>query len=310
MTNLQTEDLNRLKQLEKLVEIMREITEAHDLEVLLKLILNKSLELVNASRGCISLVDLTTGDQSIMAHCTPSQMFRPLKLGEGVTGKALREETPIRIDDVRSPQWQGIYVPFWQDTQAELAVPILISNARIRDGRKVGWGSKPIGVINVESPTREAFSQADEYILWSLARQAAVMLDKLENERKLTSLSQFEKKIAGLQDWDAIFRIVVEAITTILGYEFVNISLIIPELKRIKSKYVVGLGKREAEEFKRLADHPLDGTDIQADIVRHREIEVPALNDQNMIRYFHSFWSRSAHKSIPPNGRFHRQSCD
>ena len=74
-------------------------------------------------------------------------------------------------------------------------------------------------------------------------------------------------------------KIVLETITTTIGYDYVNISLVNPETRRIKTEYVYGFSDKDATEFKRMADHSLNSNDIQAHIVKTRQIEVPRFDD-------------------------------
>ena len=274
------ENLTSRQRLEKLNEIVKEITETSDIDSLLKLILNRGLELVGATRGWIGVLDLKTGDLHIKTHRGDQPKLRLLKIGEGITGKALQDEKPIRAGNVRSIKWERIYVEFWEDTQSELAVPILINKAQVRVGREVTLGSKPIGVFNIESPNIQAFSQADEDCFSMLAHHAALMIERFELDQKLANLAEIERQIVGKQDWDEIIRNVMIGITNTLGYEHVNISLVKPELNRIKSEYIIGIPESKVDEFKRKANHSLDSDDIQADIVRSRAIEVPGIEDK------------------------------
>jgi signal transduction histidine kinase/putative methionine-R-sulfoxide reductase with GAF domain len=284
--NLRLEFLNR---------VAREMTEVHDVDQLLRLLLNRSLELVKSGRGSVSSFDPRTGDLNTVAHRSgPTGAYR-LELGRGITGKSLLEEKAIRVNDVRSPEWQGVYEQFWEDTHSELAIPIFISSAQIRLGHEIKSGTKPIGVLNIESPVVGAFSQDDEDILSLMTRQAAIIIERLEVDRKFANLRKIEREIAGKRDWDETIRIVLAAITNTLGYDYVNISLVDLELNRIKAKYVVGIPQEEVELFKRMADHTLDSDDIQAQIVRSRETEVPDIADP---RFDQRIYERFGHERL------------
>lgn len=289
------ENLNINLRLEKLNKITQEMTEAQSVGELLQLTLRRGLELVEAERGWVSRFDPTTGELNIVAHYGGAPLTRPLRLGKGITGRALYEEVPIKADDVRSPQWQGVYEEFWPDTSSELAIPILVSSAQIRVGRELTSGTKPIGVLNVESTKPCAFSTADIATLSSLARQAAITIDKLEVDRKFADLRHIEREIAGKRDWDETIQIVLRAITNTLGYEYVNISLVDEELRRIRTRYVVGVPRKEVEWFKRMADHALDSDDIQAHIVRSKEVEVPGVED---LRFDPKVYKRFGHERL------------
>lgn len=267
------------ERLTALNRFMLAATEVRDVNRLLELVLEKGLELVGCSRGTISRLNFGTGRLEVVAWRGGAATFPALRVGQGITGLALKEEHAIRANDVDQPLWRDVYVRFWPDTRSELAVPIVVRNAPVRVGRKVMWASKPIGVFNVESPTPGAFSQTDEDLLVSLAEYVAVLIDRLELDRKLAHLGEIQQAIVKLLDWDAIIEVMIKAITDTLGYDYVNISLVDEERRRIRTEYIEGIPDFQKEEFKRLADHPLDSNDIQADIVRTRQIEVPDVKD-------------------------------
>lgn len=265
--------------LEQLNDIMQEMTGIRTRSDLMEMILDRGLELVGCDRGWISQLDFKTGRLDIVAHRGGPLNLRPLQVGQGITGQALARGEPIRVGDVRDPRWINTYEEFWPDTRSELAVPMVISNAQARVMRDTRPGQKPIGVFNVESSVVGALSHVDENLLWSLTRHAAVLIDRIDLDGKVAKLARVQQEMIGKRDWDDIFEIMMQAITESLGYDYVNISLVDHERNRIKTEYLKGIPANEVEDFKRLADHPLEGTDIQADVVRSRQIEVPADTD-------------------------------
>lgn len=283
------------ERLGRLNDIMQAMTATRDRDRLMKLMLDEGLDLMGCSRGWISRLNYRTGELEIIAHRGEPQHHYRLHPGEGLTGKALKEERPVRADDVQDPQWRDVYKEFWGDTRSELAVPILISNAEVRERTTVGTGSKPIGVFNVESPIPGAFSPADESLLWSLARHAAVLIDRLDVDHKLASLASVQQSMVGKRDWDDIIGIVLPAITETMGYDYVNISIVDPVSRVIQTEYTHGIPKGDKEDFERRAVHPLDGADIQAEICRTRNIEVPGIEDD---RFDKAIYKRFGHDKL------------
>ena len=279
--------------LEALNQVNQEMTEIPHKKEFLDFLLKKSLVLVGSNIGCVSLLDYNSGELKIVA--SEGIPDHPLKLGQGITGKALLEEKPIRVDDVLTNEWRDIYFEARKDTRSELVIPIVIYNSQVRIGQQVQLASKPIGVLNIESPTIGAFSEKDEQTLAALARQAAMILDRIEFDKKLDELRKAETTILAKTDGEGAIGAIREAISKILGYEWVNISLINLELGRIKSEHVFGLPEYEKETFKKLADHRLDSNDIQADIVRTRHIEVPEPDDP---RFDCAIYDRFNHKKF------------
>ena len=289
------ENQTRRSQLEQLNAAMQLMSEAHDVETLLDLTLDSALDIVGADRGWISRLNLDTGMLHIARHSGEPIDIRPLEWGKGVTGKALVEEKPICVDDVHSPEWRTVYERFWSDTCSELAVPIVEYNAEVRVRHQKDRGTKPIGVLNIESPKPAAFSKADEDLLWLLAKQAAGMIERLETDRKLADLARVQRDIVTKRDWEEVMQDLMDAIMNTLGYHFVNVSLVVPELNLIRTEYIRGVPEGSEEEFKRMAKHDLDNDDIQAHIYRSRLIEVPDLDDP---RFDPVIYRRFGHRDL------------
>jgi PAS domain S-box-containing protein len=84
-------------------------------------------------------------------------------LEQGVTGQVIATGQSRRIPDVtREPSYVGIY----PDMRSELCVPLKV-------------GEQIIGVINAESKQPDAFNEADERLLMTVAGQLATAIDRL-----------------------------------------------------------------------------------------------------------------------------------
>lgn len=270
-----------LQRLSKLGEIMQHVAEAKNEEKLYSLILDKSLELVRSHHGWISSCDLVTGEHNIKIHRGEPAEVRALKVGRGITGQALQSERPIRVTDLRSKRWENVYEEeFRKNTRSALAVPLVVTNAEVRVGAAIQQGSKVIGLINVESPRKRAFTPDDENAIWTLGRHAANIIERLTDDQKLEKLREFDREIANKRDWDETIKVVLKAISDTIGYEYVNISMASPETNRIKSSHVRGVEDEVA--FKRMAHYPLDGKNIHAEIFRTGDIQVPDANDDRL----------------------------
>ena len=272
-------------------EIIREMTETLAVGNLLELILGRIGELVSCGYAAVGKLDFRTGSLKLWERSGEASSSRTIDPREGIIGYTLLNGKPTRVNDISHKEDEFVGNLLSKGSRSALAVPIVLSNAKIRVGRDIPSGSKPLGILCIESPAARSFSQADEEVLWLLARQAAVIIDRLETDIKNSALRQIERDIGGKRDWNDIINIVLDGITNTLGFSFVNISLVIPELDRIKSKYVRGIPEDKADEFMTLADHSLDSNDIQATIVKSREIEVldskDARLDQIIFRKFH-----------------------
>jgi len=288
--------------LDLLLKTLDEISAASDEDDLLRLILDRALELVRSDRGCISRVDWRSGSLSVV--CVRGEGYDPavgdsVSVGVGITGTALQQEKPIWVADVRD--WSGIYYPFWADTLSQLAVPILIERAAVRARTNVQYAAKPLGVLNVDSPHRAAFTAFDQYCLWTIARHAASIIDRLEFDKKLEEVSRVESAIATKADRDEIIQGFLDAITHIWGYEYVNLSFVQPELGIIRTHEVRGIAPEKRAAFLRRANHALGSNDIQAHICRSKQIEVPDQFDERFDRnIFEAFDHRNLIRVFVP----------
>lgn len=107
-----------------------------------------------------------------------------LKLGEGLTGQALKELRPIREGTgSRSPQFKYIPGIYEERYQAFLAVPIM-------------RGLDRVGVLVLQDPVQDYFDENDTKALQAIAAQLAVTI---ENAKLLLTLHQLqESTMAGL----------------------------------------------------------------------------------------------------------------
>lgn len=282
--------------LKRLTNVMLQMSDVGSVEELLEILLKGSLELVCSNRGWISLLNDKTGELHIVAPKGGIPGKRQLKLGRGITGKALIEERPVRVGNVKSVAWHGVYEKFWEDTCSEMAIPLLLIKAQAHVGQDIKLVTKPIGVLNIESPVPNAFSKLDEDCILSLAYQAAIIIERLEGERKRESLRNIEQKIVNEKDYEQVIQVLMRGIMSTLGFEYVNISLVDQEENSIKTEYIRGLqSKNEIDRFKSMAVHSLNSKDIQADIVRRGKTEVPAQEDE---RFDDAIYRRFGHDKM------------
>ena len=184
----------KVAELETVSEINQLITSTLDLNAVLTLILSKAMELVNVENVALQLIDFETGDlvlhQSQGAMAIPTENTR-LKLGEGVTGKAVEERRSIIVSDVMSSPWNEIYRAISPQIRSELAVPLLIEQACI-------------GVLNFEHRDPNYFTPDHCEIIEALAAQAAVAI---QNARRYDELETTKDDLAATEAvaWIGLF---------------------------------------------------------------------------------------------------------
>lgn len=272
--------------LRKLPEIIHKMTLSTNEEQIWELLYEGASELVDAEHWLVGKLEYSLSSKSkaslvqveIIKHSSEFKYHKLFDWENGIIGLALKEEKTINASDIRDTEWEEIYQEGWSDTKSEIAIPIKVDTIPIRRRTEIASGTKLIGILNIESTKIGHFSQRDQEHLNLLARFAAIMLDRIEFETKLKSLRKVEKKIANTQNYNETIKIVLDGIKNITKFSWINISLINLQRTWIESQHIEGIS--DVEIFKKLARHKIDSNDIQADIVRCKQIEVPEAKDK------------------------------
>jgi GAF domain-containing protein len=163
------DELERLHGAERLISSRRSLAET------LREILRTAVELTNASHGSFRLIDKRTGTLQLAAlsgepeiPSPPVEPDLPVDDTYSVVGWVAKHRRPVRIDDLRREPWNAIYRPLHSKGQmlSELATPLL------------GTGGALEGVINLESPRIDAFTEDDLGLMDALAVQAVIALQE------------------------------------------------------------------------------------------------------------------------------------
>src|SRR5271157_2444210 len=150
------------ERLKLLYQVSNVIHSTLDPQQALQLILQEAVRLMRASSGSVVLINPNNGLLEIHASTglPPDASELKLRVGQGITGWVARTGKPARVGDVRR---DARYIMLRDDVRSELAVPLEVLGT-IR------------GVLNVDSPGENAFSEADQELLEELAVQAAKVI--------------------------------------------------------------------------------------------------------------------------------------
>ncbi|MCA9945562.1 MAG: GAF domain-containing protein, partial [Anaerolineales bacterium] len=114
---------------------------------------------------------------------------------QGITGRAFKTGKPQLVPDVQA---DPDYIVYDGDTRSELVVPIRVD-------------SNIIGVINIEHPQANAFSEQDQATLVSLAAQAAIAIQNAEAYREAKILQQLGVSLVSTLNLDEMLQIILDA---------------------------------------------------------------------------------------------------
>lgn len=156
-----------------LFEVSQAIVSNRYLEEILSLIVKMTAELTNSKICSLMLLDEEKNQLVIKATQSLSEAYKnkpPVKVGESVSGRALKSKKPIYVRDVtREYDYKYPEIARAEGLKSLLCVPMLVQE-------------KVIGVINCYSHGEYNFTQEEIQILTGVANQAAMAI---ENTRLL-----------------------------------------------------------------------------------------------------------------------------
>ncbi len=170
----------RAQQLTALNQVSRIINQTLDLEAVLQLIMEKSLELLNAEAGSLLLADdagETLTFEVVLGPVGDQLRGAQLPVGSGVAGAVAKELRLLIVNDAQTDP--RLNVSF--DRTTEFVTRNLICVPMVSHDRLVGV----IEVLNKRAPA--GFSEEDTELLTSFAAQAAIAI---ENARLFTMTDQ------------------------------------------------------------------------------------------------------------------------
>jgi GAF domain-containing protein len=143
------------------------------LEETLEAILQMALEVTNAQYGIFRLIDKagsTLLTQAVAGADLGHPYVQALSLDSpSISAWVVRNRQSVLIADLTVEPWSTIYYPLDANLkmQSELAVPLISTSGRL------------LGVLNLESPVKNAFSGDDRMLLQSFATQAVIAIQEV-----------------------------------------------------------------------------------------------------------------------------------
>lgn len=161
------------------------------------------------------------------------EQLKPVVIGQGITGQAALDGRPRRISDVSR---ETNYFQVDKRTRSELCAPLKV-------------GERVIGVINAESVELDAFTEADERLLVTLAGQLATAIDRIRAETaesrhagQLSILYRASQEIASSLETDQVYAAIHQAAVQLLPSEVFVITLLDEGRQEIDPVYCIDRG--------------------------------------------------------------------
>jgi phosphoserine phosphatase RsbU/P len=180
--------LRQSRTLQVLNEISRELSSVLVLNELLRKVGTLTKRLVNYHRFSIMLADEQARTFNSVLTLRQDESLpdkTTVRFGQGIVGAAAASLQPVVSPDVsRDPR----YILIYPDTRSEMVVPLI-------------YRGRVIGVVDLESPTVNYFTEEHVRIFSTLAPQIAIAIENARlYERVLRSESRLERDLKRAQD--------------------------------------------------------------------------------------------------------------
>lgn len=159
------------EQIKALSKISKAIASELYLEDILRLIVTVTAEVMGSNICSLLLIDEKKNELVIRATQSVSEEYNkkpPLKIGEGIAGKVVKENKPKACKDVaKEKEYKYQDIAKKEGLCSLLCVPLAVKG-------------KVTGVINCYTSTPHDFTEPEINILTSIANQAAVAIENTE----------------------------------------------------------------------------------------------------------------------------------
>ncbi|HET8844319.1 MAG TPA: GAF domain-containing protein, partial [Ktedonobacteraceae bacterium] len=206
----------RIRELEILQEIDRELSQPIQLDEVLETILRLGHEHVPAEEASLLLYDPHTRilePRAFISRHQGGSLAKPISLDDakGITAWAVAHKISVLVNNVHKAPWNDRYIQASLDIVSELDVPMF-------------YEGEVVGVLNFESTREGAFGYDEELFLTSLAGQAVLAINKsqaYEREKRLAEerkvLNEIGREITSQLDRDYVFKLILDKALELTG---------------------------------------------------------------------------------------------
>ena len=153
-----------------------------------------------------------------------------IKVGEGVTGIAAQRREAILVADVsREPR----YISGVPNVRSELAVPLIVKN-------------RLIGVIDIESPFPNHFTEEHKRLLTLIASRMAVGIENARlytrttrQARTLVLLNEIARELTSILNVDELLKRIGELLSRLIDYQMFSILLLDSNGQKLEHRFAL-----------------------------------------------------------------------
>src|SRR5437868_11211682 len=140
-----------------------------------------------------------------------------IKVGEGVTGVAAQKAEAILVNDVAN---DSRYISAVPNVRSEIAVPLIVKN-------------RVIGVIDIESPQANHFTEDHKRLLTLIASRMAVGIENARLYTRITRqaktlllLNEIARELTSILNLDEVLKRVGELLSRLIDFQMFSILLV------------------------------------------------------------------------------------
>ena len=153
-----------------------------------------------------------------------------VRVGEGVTGLAAERREAVLINDTTTA---AHYIDAVPNVRSELAMPLIVKN-------------KVIGVIDIESPQPNHFTEEHKQVLTLIASRVAVHIENARlytrtsrQAKTLLLLNEIARELTSILNLDDVLKRVGELLNRILDYQMFSILLVDPSGEKLQHRFAL-----------------------------------------------------------------------
>ena len=151
-----------------------------------------------------------------------------IKIGEGITGAAAKNREAVLVNDVsQHPE----YITSVSGVRSELAIPMITKN-------------KVIGVIDIEAPQKNYFTEEHSRLLTVIASRVAIGIEnarlytRVSNQAKsLLLLNEISRELTSILNLDQLLKRIGELLTRVIDYQMFSILLLDASGEKLQHRF-------------------------------------------------------------------------
>lgn len=214
-----------------LLEVADVVNTTLDLDTLLTRVAGLVRKIINYDIFAILLVNEKAQELRIrfqVGHPAEAIERTRIKIGQGITGAAAQTREPVLVNDVsKHPE----YITSVSDVRSELAIPMIVKN-------------KVIGVIDIEAPQKNYFTEEHSRLLTVIASRVAIGIEnarlytRVSNQAKsLLLLNEISRELTSILNLDQLLKRVGELLTRVIDYQMFSILLLDPMGEKLQHRF-------------------------------------------------------------------------